>query len=152
MFTDIVDSTAYAVRLGDAAWRTLLDRRDALVRSELARHRGSEVKTLGDGFLAVFDSPSRAVRCATAIRDGARGLGIEVRAGLHTGELERRGSDVAGLAVHVGARIGALAAPSEVLVSRTVRDLVLGSGFSFLDRGVRHLKGIEGEWQLLAAE
>jgi class 3 adenylate cyclase len=150
LFTDIVDSTKRAAAAGDREWRVLLDRHDTLVRRELERAGGREVKTTGDGFLATFDSPSRAVRAATAIRDGARSLGIEIRAGLHTGEVELRGDDVAGLAVHVGSRVSAVAGPSEVLVSGTVRDLVLGGSFDFDDRGRHALKGLDGEWPLLA--
>lgn len=150
LFTDIVGATERATRLGDARWRALLDRHDAAVREQLARHGGREVKTTGDGFLATFDSPSRAVRAAAAIVDATRAIGVQVRAGLHTGEVERRGDDVAGLAVHVGARVAAFADADEVVVSSTVRDLVLGAGFAFDDRGTHRLKGIDGEWRLLA--
>jgi class 3 adenylate cyclase len=150
LFTDIVGSTERASAMGDEAWRRLLDRHDEIVRECLRREGGREVKTTGDGFLATFDSPSGAVRAATAIRHAASGLSLEIRAGLHTGELERRGDDVTGLAVHVGARVAALAGSSEILVSGTVRDLVLGAPFSFEDRGRRTLKGLEGEWPVLA--
>lgn len=152
VFTDIVGSTERATQLGDRPWRELLDRHDRAVRDQLARHGGREVVTTGDGFLAVFDSPSRAVRAASEIVNAVRALGLEVRAGVHTGEVERRGDNVAGLAVHVGARVGALAAASEVLVSSTVRDLVLGSEFRFQDRGRQRLRGVAGEWQLLALQ
>jgi class 3 adenylate cyclase len=150
LFTDIVSSTERAAALGDDAWRKLLDRHDRIVRDSLQREGGREVKTTGDGFLATFDSPSAAVRAATAIRAAASDVDLEIRAGLHTGELERRGDDVAGLAVHVGARVAALAGPSEILVSGTVRDLVLGAPFEFEDRGRRELKGLAGEWPVLA--
>ena len=150
LFTDIVGSTQRASQMGDSRWRDLLDRHDDVVRVQLDRFNGREVKTTGDGFLATFDSPSRAVRAAVAICEAARDAGLEVRAGLHTGEVEMRGGDIAGLAVHVGARVAALAGPSEVLVSSTVRDLVLGSEFRFNDRGRHQLKGIDGDWQLLA--
>jgi class 3 adenylate cyclase len=152
LFTDIVDSTRRATELGDAAWRQLLDRHDRVLRDELARHRGVEVKTTGDGLLATFDSPSRAVRAAAAMVVAAAEVGIELRAGLHTGEVERRGDDIAGVAVHVAARVGALARPGEVLVSATVRDLVLGSGSRFVDRGSHALKGVDGSWTLCALD
>ena len=151
LFTDIVGSTEQARSLGDQKWRALLDRHDAVVRRELANYGGMEVKTTGDGFLATFDSPSRGVRAALAICDAASTAGVKVRAGLHTGEIERRGDDVAGIGVHVGARIAALAGPSEVLTSATVRDLVLGSEFTFEDRGRHSLKGLDGEFQILVA-
>ncbi|MDQ1545524.1 MAG: hypothetical protein QOH69_428 [Actinomycetota bacterium] len=150
LFTDIVGSTERAAAAGDALWRRQLDRHDDIVRSQLERFGGREVNTTGDGFLAVFDSPSRAVRAAVAIAAAVRECGIEIRSGLHTGEIELRGEDVAGLAVHVGARVSSYAEPSEVLVSGTVRDLVLGSEFHFRHRGSRHIRGIEGEWQLYA--
>jgi class 3 adenylate cyclase len=151
MFTDIVGSTAAASRLGDRAWRELLARHDELSRSHLAQHRGRAVKSLGDGFLATFDGPARAIRCALALRDEVRELGIELRAGLHTGECEAIGDDVGGIAVHIGARVGALAEPREVLVSGTVKDLVVGSGIDFADRGEHELKGVPGTWRLWAA-
>jgi class 3 adenylate cyclase len=150
LFTDIVDSTRMAAQLGDSNWRALLDAHDAVVRSQLARFRGREVNTSGDGFLATFDGPQRAVRCAMAIRDAVQPLGIEVRAGLHTGECELRGEDIGGIAVHIGARVAALAAAGEVLVSSTLRDLVIGSGLEFDDRGTHQLKGVPGQWRLFA--
>jgi class 3 adenylate cyclase len=148
LFTDIVDSTRHAAELGDSAWRQLRERHDALVRSQLERFRGREVKHTGDGFVASFDGPARAIRCACAIGEEARELGIEIRAGLHTGECELIGDDLAGMAVHVTARVGAMAGPGEVLVSGTVKDLVLGSGIELADRGVHELKGVPGRWQL----
>jgi pimeloyl-ACP methyl ester carboxylesterase len=150
MFTDIVDSTKRAAELGDRAWRELLERHDALVRSQLERFRGREVKQTGDGFVARFDGPARAIRCACAITDEASELEIEVRAGLHTGECELIGEDIGGLAVHVAARVGATASAGEVLVSGTVKDLVMGSGIELADRGARELKGVPGEWRLFA--
>ncbi|MDQ3725639.1 MAG: adenylate/guanylate cyclase domain-containing protein, partial [Actinomycetota bacterium] len=152
MFTDIVDSTKRAAELGDADWRELLERHDGLVRRALQRHRGREIKRTGDGFLATFDGPARAIRCARALREEVAGLGVEVRAGIHTGEVELIGDDVGGMAVNIGARIGALAGPGEVLVSSTVRELVVGSGFEFADRGARELKGAPGEWRLFAVD
>jgi len=148
MFTDIVGSTKKAVQLGDGAWRALLDRHHALVRSILARYRGREVDVAGDGFLATFDGPARAVRCARAIADAVKPLEIQIRAGVHTGEIELVGDDVRGIAVHIGARIAALASADEVLVSRTVKDLVAGSGLSFEDAGEHELKGVPERWQL----
>jgi class 3 adenylate cyclase/pimeloyl-ACP methyl ester carboxylesterase len=150
LFTDIVDSTRRAADMGDRDWRALLDAHDAVVRSQLARFRGREVNTSGDGFLAMFDGPQRAIRCAMAIRDAVQALGIEVRAGLHTGECEVRGDDIGGIAVHIGARVSALAGPNDVLVSSTLRDLVIGSGLKFEDRGAHHLKGVPGEWRVFA--
>ena len=150
LFTDIVGSTEHAVRLGDRRWRDLQERHHALVRRELARHRGKEIDTAGDGFLATFDGPARAIRCAKAISAGVRELGLEVRAGLHTGECELRGERVSGIAVHTGARVAAKAGSGEVLVSSTVKDLVAGSGLQFEDRGVHALKGVPGEWRLYA--
>jgi class 3 adenylate cyclase len=152
LFTDIVGSTEKAAELGDSGWRALLERHDAAVRRQLSLHRGREVKTMGDGFLATFDGPARAIRCASAVRDEVAGLGIEVRAGIHTGEVELIGDDVGGMAVNIGARIGALADPGEVLVSSTVRELVVGSGLEFEERGVEKLKGAPGEWRLFAIE
>ncbi len=152
LFTDIVGSTEKAAQLGDRGWRQLLERHDATVRRQLALHRGREVKTMGDGFLATFDGPARAIRCAAALREEVAGLGIEVRAGIHTGEVELIGDDVGGMAVNIGARIGALADAGEVLVSSTVRELVVGSGLEFADRGVRTLKGAPGEWRLFAID
>jgi class 3 adenylate cyclase len=151
LFTDIVDSTAHLARLGDAGWRELLERHHALVRAELARARGNEVDTAGDGFFAAFDGPARAVRCAKSIVHELRELGIAVRSGLHTGECEIVDGKVSGIAVHTGARVAAHAGPGEVLVSSTVKDLVAGSGLEFDDRGVHELKGIPGEWRLYAA-
>jgi|SRR5271166_653187 len=150
LFTDIVDSTRRAAEIGDRDWHALLDAHDAVVRSQLARFRGREVNTSGDGFLAMFDGPQRAIRCAMAIRDAVQALGIEVRAGLHTGECEVRGDDIGGIAVHIGARVSALAGPNDVLVSSTLRDLVIGSGLEFEDRGAHELKGVPGEWHLFA--
>lgn len=152
LFTDIVGSTEKAVALGDRRWRDLLDQHNARVRRVLERFRGREVNTAGDGFLATFDGPARAVRCACAIADEIRPLGIEVRAGLHTGECEVMGDDLGGIAVHIGARVAALAGANEVLVSSTVRDLVAGSGLRFADRGSRSLKGVPGEWSIFAVE
>jgi class 3 adenylate cyclase len=150
LFTDIVGSTQTASALGDQAWRDLLLRHNSVIRQELERWRGKEVKTAGDGFLATFDGPARAIRCAKAISEAVQRLGIEVRCGLHTGEIEIVDTDVAGLAVHIGARIAALAAPREVLVSRTVKDLVAGAGFQFLTRGVHSLKGVPEKWEIYA--
>jgi class 3 adenylate cyclase len=152
LFTDIVGSTEHASRLGDRAWRDLLERHDAAVRQELGRFRGREIHTTGDGFFATFDGPARAVRCALAIRAAVRPLGLEIRTGLHTGECELRGDDVSGIAVHIGARVAATAKAGEVLVSGTLKDLVTGSGLRFMERGVHRLKGVEGEWPLHAAE
>jgi class 3 adenylate cyclase len=150
MFTDIVGSTERAVSIGDRRWHELLDIHDSAVRGELERFHGREVKTVGDGFLAAFDGPARAIRCAQAINEKVGAIGLEVRTGLHSGECETRGDDLAGVAVHIGARVGSLAGPSEVLVTSTVRDLVTGSGVEFSDRGRHTLRGIPGEWQLLA--
>lgn len=152
LFTDIVGSTEKAASLGDQRWRNLLDDHHTTIRRALARFRGREVKTTGDGFLATFDGPARGVRCACTIADEIKLLGIDVRAGLHTGECEVIGEDVGGIAVHIGARVAALAGPSEVLVSSTVKDLVAGSGLRFNDRGIQSLKGIPGEWRIFAAE
>lgn len=150
LFTDIVDSTRRAAELGDRRWRDLVARHEAIVRDRLARFRGHEVKTLGDGFLSRFDGPARAIRCAAAIRDGVRPLGLELRAGLHTGEVEVVEDDVHGIAVAIAARVASTAAPGEVIVSRTVRDLVAGSGIEFEDRGTHVLTGIADDWQLYA--
>jgi class 3 adenylate cyclase len=152
LFTDIVGSTERATALGDRGWKDLLQRYHEVVRRELGRFRGREVDTAGDGFFATFDGPARGVRCALAIRDTVRPLGLEIRAGLHTGECERIGSKVGGIAVHIGARIAAAAAEGEVLASSTVKDLVAGSGLQFVARGARVLKGVPGAWQLFAAE
>ena len=151
MFTDMVGSTERAAELGDADWRELLAAHQAAVRRELMRYRGREVKMLGDGCLATFDGPARAIRCARAIADAARSLGTDVRVGLHSGEVELMDDDVGGIAVHIAARVGALAGAGEVLVSSTVRDLVAGSGIGFEDRGTKQLKGISDEWRLFAA-
>jgi pimeloyl-ACP methyl ester carboxylesterase len=151
MFTDIVGSTERAAILGDARWRELLEAQHRALRRELARFRGREVKTFGDGCLATFDGPARAIRCGRAIADAARLLGLEIRIGLHAGEVELIGDDVGGIAVHIAARIGALATPGEVLASSTVKDLVAGSGIRFVDRGANRLKGIPDEWRLFAA-
>ena len=150
LFTDIVGATERASRVGDRSWHDLLDGHHALVRRELERFRGREIDTAGDGFLATFDGPARGVRCACAISNSVRALGLEIRAGLHTGECELMGDKLGGIAVHTGARVAAEAQPGEVLVSSTVKDLVAGSGLAFLDRGVQSLKGIPGEWRLFA--
>jgi class 3 adenylate cyclase len=150
LFTDIVESTRRAAEIGDRDWHALLDAHDAIVRSQLGRFRGREVNTSGDGFLATFDGPQRAIRCAMAIRDAVQALGVEVRAGLHTGECEIRGDDIGGIGVHIGARVSALAGPNDVLVSSTLRDLVIGSGLEFEERGAHTLKGVPGEWHLFA--
>jgi class 3 adenylate cyclase len=152
LFTDIVSSTERAAALGDDAWTRTLDRHDALVAHEVERHRGREINTTGDGILATFDGPARAVRCAQAICEEVQSLGIEVRAGLHTGEIELRGADIGGIAVHIGQRVSALAGPGEVLVSSTVKDLVAGSGITFTDRGSHVLKGVPDEWRVFAVE
>jgi class 3 adenylate cyclase len=150
MFTDIVGSTARAAALGDRHWSVLKSEHHQVVRQALARFRGKEIDTAGDGFLATFDGPARAIRCALAIRDGVRRLEIEVRVGLHTGEVEMRHDGINGLAVHIGARVMGLATAGEVLVSSTVKDLVVGSGIGFDDRGSHVLKGVPGEWRLFA--
>jgi class 3 adenylate cyclase len=151
LFTDLVGSTAMAVEVGDARWRELIQAHNAIVRRQLVRHRGVELDTAGDGFFASFDGPARAVRCACAIRDGVRELGLEIRAGLHTGECERIDHKVGGIAVSIGARVAAEAGPGEVLVSSTVKDLVAGSGISFQERGEHELKGVPDRWALYAA-
>ena len=150
LFTDIVGSTAHAASVGDRRWRAQLDGHDRAVRDELRRFRGREINTTGDGFVASFDGPARAIRCAQAIGEATTRLGVELRIGMHTGECEVRGDDLGGLAVHIAARIGALAAPGEVLVSGTVKDLVVGSGIDFRDRGEHELKGVPGTWKLCA--
>jgi len=150
VFTDIVGSTERAAGLGDKAWRDLLAEHNALVRRELARFRGEERDTAGDGFFATFDGPARAIRCAQAIAGGVRRLGLEVRVGIHAGECERVDGKLGGITVPTGARIVAMAGPGEVLVSRTVTDLVAGSGLEFDDRGTHELKGVPGEWRLYA--
>jgi class 3 adenylate cyclase len=151
LFNDVVSSTMQASALGDARWRDLLDRFDIAVRRQLTRFRGVEVNTTGDGFVATFDGPARAVACAGAIRDAARQLGLEVRSGVHTGEIQLRGDDIAGIGVHIAARIAGLAQPSTVWVSRTVTDLVAGSGIGFDELGEHQLKGVPGSWTLYQA-
>ena len=151
LFTDIVDSTAQAAAVGDHGWRATRERHDQLVRSHVSSFNGREVKTMGDGFLVTFDGPARAVRCAQAIVTGARDLGIEVRAGLHTGEIELDGDDVAGIAVAIGARVGALAGPSQVLATQTIKDLTAGSGIVFTESGEHELKGVPDRWRLYRA-
>jgi class 3 adenylate cyclase len=150
LFTDLAGSTERAAELGDRRWREVLEQHHALVRRELARHRGQEIDTAGDGFFASFDGPARAIHCACAIRDAVRALDLDLRSGLHIGECEIASGKLAGIAVHTGARIAAEARPGEVLVSQTVRDLVAGSGLVFDDRGTRELKGVPGEWHLYA--
>jgi pimeloyl-ACP methyl ester carboxylesterase len=152
LFTDIVQSTERAVSMGDRRWREVMDVHDAAVRDELEHFRGREIETTGDGFLACFDGPARAIRCARAITDKVHTIGLEVRAGLHCGECETRGDGLAGVAVHIAARVAALAQAGEVLCSRTVTDLVAGSGIGFIDRGVHPLKGVPGTWQMFAVE
>jgi DNA-binding NarL/FixJ family response regulator len=150
MFSDIVSSTERAAAIGDRRWRDVLDRHDELIRRELALHGGREIKTTGDGFLALFDGPARAIRCAVAIREALQAEGVDVRIGLHAGEVELRGEDVGGIAVNLGARVAATAAPGEVVVSSTVRDLVVGSDIRFVDRGQHDLKGVPDRWHLFA--
>jgi class 3 adenylate cyclase len=152
LFTDIVGSTDTAAALGDRRWRELLDRHDTLTREHVTRFRGRVVKTTGDGALATFDGPARAIRCALELRDAVSRTGVELRAGIHTGEVEQRDDDIGGIAVHLAARVQALAGEREVLVSRTVADLVAGSGIAFSDRGEHELKGVPGRWRLLAVE
>jgi class 3 adenylate cyclase len=148
LFTDIVGSTEKSAELGDAAWKSLLEEHNSTVRAMIGRYQGREIKTMGDGFLATFDGPARGVRCAQAIVESTRVLGVEVRAGLHTGEVTLDGDDVAGLGVVIGARVGATAGPSEVLASQTVKDLVAGSGLLFEDAGEHELKGVPDRWHL----
>ena len=148
LFTDIVGSTERAAELGDRRWRALLRDHHTLVRRELSKHGGREVATAGDGFLALFDNTSDAIIAACAIRDAVRTLGLEIRAGLHAGQVEREEESVGGIAVHIGARVAALAAPGEVLVSSTVHDLEHGSGFGFVERGTHELKGVPGQWRV----
>ena len=152
LFTDIVGSTAKAVELGDARWRELVEAHHALIRRQLVRFRGNELDTAGDGFFASFDGPARAIRCARVISDSVGELGLQVRAGVHTGECEQMQGKVGGIAVHIGARVAAEAGPGEVVVSSTVRDLVAGSGIEFKERGAFELKGVPGEWRLFAVE
>jgi class 3 adenylate cyclase len=151
VFTDIVDSTKRADTKGDQAWRDLLEAHDTTVRRELARFRGREVKSLGDGFLATFDGPARAIHCASAIRDQLRGLQVPVRIGVHTGEVELTENDVRGIAVHIASRVAHIGGAEDVLVSRTVKDLVAGSGIKFEDFGIHTLKGIPEPWQVFRA-
>jgi class 3 adenylate cyclase len=148
LFTDIVDSTAMSAEFGDARWRETREAHDRAVRANLARFRGREIKTMGDGFLATLDGPARAVRCATTIAQAVRPLGIDVRAGVHTGEIELDGDDVAGLAVAIAARVSSMAGPGEVLTSQTVKDLTAGSGLTFEDAGEQELKGVPDRWRL----
>jgi class 3 adenylate cyclase len=150
LFSDLVDATAHASRLGDRAWRELLQTHHELIRAHLGYFRGKEIDTAGDGFFAIFDGPARAIRCACAIRDTLRELDLQVRVGLHTGECELVDDKVGGIAVHIGARVASLAQADEVLVSRTVKDLVAGSGIELDDRGEHALKGVPGEWHLYA--
>jgi class 3 adenylate cyclase len=152
LFTDIVGSTRIAAELGDRRWKALLEEHDAAVRRELARFRGREVDTTGDGFQAIFDGPARAVRCACAVIGAVRPLGLEVRTGLHTGECDVLGEKLSGIAVHIAARVAALAEPCEVLVSSTVKDLVAGSGLRFHERGSQVLRGVPGEWRVFAVD
>jgi class 3 adenylate cyclase len=152
LFTDIGGSTRLAAELGDQRWGQVLENHHALVRRQLDRFRGKEVKVMGDGFLATFDGPAHAIACTIAIRDATRQIGRGVRAGLHTGEIEIGGSDIAGRAVHIGQRVSSFAEPGEVLVSRTVVDLVVGSGMQFSDRGGHELKGVPGLWRIFAVE
>jgi DNA-binding NarL/FixJ family response regulator len=152
MFSDMVSSTERAADIGDRQWRGVLDRHDELVRAQLTTHGGREIKTTGDGFLALFDAPLRAIRCAIGIREELRAADIEVRIGIHTGEVELRGNDVGGIAVNIGARVAATGGTGDVLVSSTVRDLVVGSGISFADRGDHELKGVPDRWRLFAVE
>jgi class 3 adenylate cyclase len=151
MFTDIVNSTAHAAELGDRAWQEIRQRHDSIVRTELARFRGREINTMGDGFLATFDGPARAVRCAQEITSRVHDLEIEIRVGVHIGEIEYDGDNISGIGVAIGARVGALAHPSEVLVSQTIKDLTAGAGLYFTDRGEHQLKGVPGPWRLYAA-
>jgi class 3 adenylate cyclase len=151
LFTDIVSSTERAAKAGDRTWRDLLDRHNALVRRELDHFRGREVDTAGDGFLATFDGPARAIRCARQVAEKIPGLGLELRSGLHTGEIELAGEHIRGLAVHIGARVMSMAGPREVLVSSTVKDLVAGSGILFEDRGEHTIKGVPGKWRIFRA-
>jgi class 3 adenylate cyclase len=152
LFTDIVGSTAKAAELGDRGWRELVEQHHAAIRRELARFRGHEIDTAGDGFFASFDGPARAIRCACAISESVRQFGLELRAGLHTGECELMNGKVGGIAVHIGARVAAAAGPGEILLSQTVKDLVAGSGIAFDERGATELKGVPGEWRLFAVE
>jgi class 3 adenylate cyclase len=151
LFSDIVDSTVHAAEMGDRRWRAVLEQHDEITRREVERHRGVLVKRLGDGILATFDGPGRAVHAALALEQAVAPLGLRLRAGVHTGEIERRDDDVAGIAVHIGARLSALAGPNEVLVSNTVKELTVGSDLAYTDRGVHELKGVPGDWQVWSA-
>ena len=148
LFLDIVDSTRHLSKLGDRRWRELLERHNELVRLELDRFQGREIKTIGDGFLATFDGPSRAIQCARSIRDSVHQIGVEIRAGIHTGECEFIDNDVGGIAVHTASRVAARAKANEVLVSNTLKDLVAGAGLGFEDAGTHTLKGVDGKWHL----
>jgi class 3 adenylate cyclase len=152
LFTDIVGSTAQAASLGDQRWRTLLDAHDRTVRDQLRRFRGREINTTGDGFVVSFDGPARAIRCAQAMAEATGKLGLQIRVGLHTGECEVRGDDLGGLAVHIAARVSALAAKEEILVSGVAKDLVAGSGIEFIERGEHELKGVPESWKLFAVQ
>jgi class 3 adenylate cyclase len=152
LFTDMVESTSRAVGLGDARWRALMSDHDRLIRAELARFRGQEVRTTGDGFLATFDGPARAIRCAGAVAERVHELGVQVRAGLHTGEIELVEGGIAGIAVHIAARVASLAGPDQVFVSSTVKDLVAGSGLTFAEQGTFELKGVAGSWRIFRVE
>ena len=152
LFTDIVRSTERLSELGDRRWREVLDAHDALARRQVERYGGRIVQATGDGLLAMFDGPARGIGCAIALTDAVRRIGLTIRAGVHTGEIEKRGDDVSGLGVHIAARVQAIARPNEVLVSRTVKDLVVGAAFRFADRGSHELKGVPGPWQLYAVE
>ena len=151
LFTDLVGSTQLAAELGDRAWSELLRRHDEIVRRELRRFGGREVKTLGDGFMASFSTPARAIQCGVVVADAVRDLGLTIRAGLHCGECDRDGDDLRGIAVNIAARVAALAAAGEVVVTRTVRDVVQGAAIDFADRGVHHLRGVPGQWQVFRA-
>jgi class 3 adenylate cyclase len=148
LFTDVVGSTKLAAEIGDRNWKARIEQHDRIAAAEVERHRGMLVRVTGDGLLATFDGPGRCIRAAEALIEAVRPLGLDLRAGVHTGEIDRLDHDIAGLAVHAGARIAALAGPGEVLVSSTVKDLVIGSGLEFADRGVHELSGVPGEWQL----
>jgi class 3 adenylate cyclase len=150
LFSDIVGSTEQAITVGDRRWTEVLDQHDAIATRQIDLHRGTRIKATGDGVLATFDGPARAIACGCELRDSLRPLGVDVRVGLHTGEIELRGGDIGGIAVHIGARIAGLANAGEVLVSRTVTDLVAGSGIEFADHGIHQLKGVPGDWQLFA--
>ncbi len=150
MFTDIVDSTRHAVEVGDEKWRSLLEHHNEITRAQIDHFGGREVKQTGDGFLSTFDSPTRAIRCADAIRRGTAGIGLQVRIGIHSGELEVFGDDIGGIAVHIAARVAATAAADEILVTQSVMESVIGSGIDFIDQGTHNLKGVPGDWHLHA--